>query len=77
MKQDTIKQPRVAAIGLGKSQIDSIAPLCGTLRTADTLLDYLEAYNWSETDVTILGIELAIPIEVRGHFLAIGPVSFA
>ena len=77
MKQDTTKRPRVAAIGLGKSQIDSIAPLCGTLRTADTLLDYLEAYNWSETDVTILGIELALPIEVRGHFLAIGPVSFA
>lgn len=75
MKQDTIKRPRVAAIGLDQSQIDSIAPLCGTLRTADTLPDYLEAYNWLETDVTILGAEHVIPVPVRGHVLAIGPVD--
>ena len=76
MKQDTIKRPRVAAIGLDQSQIASIAPLCGTLRTALTLAEYLKAYNWLETDLTILGIEHAIPIHVRGHVLAIGPVNF-
>ena len=75
MKQDTFKRPRVAAIGLDQSQIDSIAPLCGTLRTADTLPDYLAAYNWLETDVTILGVENANPIPVPGHVLAIGPVN--
>ena len=76
MKQDIIKRPRVAAIGIEESQLDSIAPLCGTLRTADTLHAYLAAYSWSETDMTILGRESTTRAEVPGHVLAIGPVTF-
>ncbi len=76
MKRDGIRRPRVAAIGLEESLLESIAPLCGTLRTADTLHDYLAAYNWSETDVTILGGRSSVAAEVPGHVLAIGAVAF-
>ena len=75
MKQE-IKRPRVAAIGLEESQLDSIAPLCGTLRAAGTLRGYLTAYSWSETDMTILGSDSRTMAQVPGHVLAIGPVNF-
>ena len=76
MRQDIIKRPRVAAIALRESQLDSIAPLCGTLRAADTLRAYLAAYSWSETDITVLGSEFPKGPEVPGHVLAIGHVTF-
>lgn len=76
MTRDTPKRPRVAAIGLNKPQLDSIAALCGEVRPADTMREYLDAYNWSETDVTILAGESQIPVLVNGHVLAIGPMRF-
>ena len=47
------KRPRVATIGLNEAQLASIAPLCGTLRPADSLDDYLNGYDWTETDVVV------------------------
>ena len=47
------KRPRVATIGLNEAQLASIAPLCGTLRQADSLDDYLNGYPWTETDVVV------------------------
>ncbi len=49
----TAKQPRVAAIGLDDSQLESIRPLCGELRAANSLEEYLNAYSWTETDILI------------------------
>ena len=73
MAQNRIKRPRVAAIRIGESQIQSIAPLCGTLRTAGSLEEYSENYNWIETDITILGDGHPIPVIVGGNVLAIEP----
>ena len=75
MTQNTIKRPRVAAIALNESQIESIAPLCGTLRPAGSLEGYLERYNWTETDITILGDSLDRGT-VRGNVLTIEPSGF-
>ncbi len=47
------KRPRVGAIGLSSSQLDSIRPLCGMLRPADSLGDYCELYSWTETDILV------------------------
>lgn len=49
------KRPRVAAIGLDDSQVESIEPLCGELRPADSLDTYLyeQKYSWTETDVMV------------------------
>ncbi len=75
MTQNTTKRPRVAAIGLDKSQIESIAPLCGTLRSADLLEEYLKNYNPTETDITILGnhsfLDLVDPVDVGGNVITI------
>ena len=47
----TVRRPRVATIGLDDTQVASIASLCGDLRAASLLDDYLENYDWTETDV--------------------------
>ena len=49
------KRPRVAAIGLSDAQIASIEPLCGELRPAGSLSEYLLSYSWTETDVMVAG----------------------
>ena len=46
-------RPRVLALGLDDPQARSIDPLCGELRRADTLQEYLEQYSWTETDIVI------------------------
>ena len=71
-------RPRVAAIGLHKKQIESIAPICGDLRAADSLDSYLNDYSWTETDITILGDGASVTRYVRGHVLTVNPstVSF-
>ena len=73
-------RPRVAAIGLQEGQIESIARLCGDLRTAESLGGYLETYSWTETDITILGEDsgedTSVSGPIRGHVLAIGPPDF-
>ena len=74
MTQNMTKRPRVAAIGLDEPQIESIAPLCGTLRPASSLEEYLKRYDWTETDITILGDGLD-PVAVKGNVLTIGTSS--
>ncbi|MCE2512074.1 MAG: hypothetical protein J4F50_05850 [Acidimicrobiia bacterium] len=77
MTQTATTRPRLAAIGLKEPQIESVAPLCGSLRTHSTLSSYLMNYNWTETDITILrnpGLQPTSP--VRGLVLAIGSSSF-
>lgn len=77
MTQNAITRPRVVAIGLDESEIESIRPLCGTLRTGNSLRKYLNRYNWTETDLTILyAPQQHSQTEVRGHVLAIGSSRF-
>lgn len=45
----------MAAIRLEDVQIEAIKPLCGTLRTANSISNYLDRYNWAETDIVICG----------------------
>ena len=47
------KRPRVVAIGLDDRQVASIAPLCGDLRGAYSLGEYLRDYSMTETDVVV------------------------
>lgn len=72
---NTPKRPRVAAVGLDQSQMESIAPLCGDLRPADSVRGYLKRYNWTETDITVLGSEPSRPT-VIGHVLAVDSWNF-
>ena len=50
----TVQRPRVAAIGLDDQQLESIRPLCGTLRSAVSPVDYARTYSWTETDVAVV-----------------------
>ena len=70
------KRPRVALIGLGEAQKTSIAHLCGTVRTANSVSNYLEQYNWSETDITVMRHVWPPGQQVEGHLLAIGAENF-
>lgn len=74
--QNATKRPRVAAIGLDRSQIESIAPLCGDLREEASVQSYLARYSWTETDITVLGDDRSPSIDVRGHVLAISRWTF-
>ena len=47
------KRPRVAAIGMDDARSESIIPLCGDLRKADSLEEYLQQYDWIETDIIV------------------------
>ena len=50
-----VERPRVAAIGLDASHIEAIRPLCGDLRSADSVGDYEHRYSWAETDLAVYG----------------------
>ena len=70
------RQPRVAAIGLDGPQRESIASLCGQLRSASSVRDYLQRFNWTETDI-VLSTQLGT--ENFGHpvnIMTIGSASF-
>ena len=69
-------RPRFAAIGLTEDQVVSIEPLCGTLRTADSVGEYVREFNWTETDI-VIGVDL-MSEEVGDdvHVLAITPRSW-
>lgn len=47
------RRPRVATIGLDESKIESISHLCGELRAADSMEDYLRHYSETETDIVV------------------------
>ena len=68
-------RPRVAAIGLNEDQMGSIRPLCGTLRTADSVGEYVKEFNWSETDI-VIGVDLTDEIGENVHVVAITPRSW-
>lgn len=69
-------RPRVAAIGLDDLQLQSIGPLCGELRSADSLADYTEDYSWTETDVVVSGAFSYNQLPVSVNLLTIGPMYF-
>lgn len=72
MTQNAVPRPRVAAIGLDEAQQAAIVHLCGTLRTADFVPDYLQRDSWSETDMTVVAsLDFPEP-EIRGHLFLIG-----
>ena len=68
------RRPRVAAIGLDDPGLASIAPLCGELRPADSLHDYLRSYSWAETDVVVSRASLG-QAAVSVNLMIVGPVS--
>ena len=70
------RRPRVAAIGLDGPQVASIAPLCGELREACSLGDYLQSYSWTETDVMVLCALDGHQVDNRVNLLLVGPISF-
>lgn len=70
-----IKRPRVAAIGLTDSQLESISHLCGVLRAADSPEQYAERFSWPETDVAVCHTLKSNLIEGTTHLLAAGFTS--
>ena len=70
------KRPRVAAIGLADSLVKSIVPLCGELRSADSLSGYLQSYSWTETDVMVSSILAWDKVDSSVNLMVIGPASF-
>ena len=70
-----VKRPRVAAVGLDTDQVESIAHLCGHLRTAASFEEYVAEHSLAETDVLVSGA-------LEGHavggvnLLTTGPVDF-
>ena len=70
------KRPRVAAIGLGDTQVASIAHLCGSLRRAAFVADYLHSYSWAETDVVVASGAHEETIAASVHLITIGDAWF-
>ena len=70
------KRPRVAAIGLDCPQVDSINQLCGVLRTADSIEEYLASHSLTETDVVVSGTPDQYKIVGEIHLFTIGPAAF-
>ena len=70
------RRPRVVAVGLHSSQVGSIAPLCGELRPAASLADYLRRYSWTETDVLVAGNIGWEEVDVGVNVLTIGTTNF-
>ena len=69
------RRPRVAAIGLEDLERESIALLCGELRPANSLHDYLQRYSWTETDVVVSRASLDGDQAVGSvNLMMIGPV---
>ena len=66
------KRPRVAAVGLGSPEVDSIRPLCGVLRVADSLGDYLDDYSWIETDILVLAAGTFNGVATGVNLIAVG-----
>ena len=67
------KRPRVAAIELDDSELESIAPLCGELRPAESLSEYLWGYSWTETDVMVSRVSLEL-VDPSVNLMTVGPI---
>ena len=70
------RRPRVAAIWLADSQVASIAPLCGELRSEDSLSDYLQSYSWTETDLMVSSALDQDEVDSSVNLMTIGPAFF-
>ncbi len=68
-------RPRVAAIGLDQTELQSIAPLCGELRSAGSVAGYLRGYSWTETDIVIARSLDRDLISQQVNLLTVGPMS--
>jgi len=66
-----VKRPRVAAVGLDDLQIEAVAPLCGEVRSASSITDYLSRFSWTETDLVIVGANADRKFEHNIHMLTI------
>ena len=73
---NAVPRPRVAAIGLDDPQIASIEYLCGTLRLASSLEEYLQGYSWTETDVVVSKDMHDRTSDIEANILAIGTSDF-
>ena len=71
----TTRRPRVAAIGLDRSQVASIAPLCGELRPADSMSRYLDSYSWTKTDVLVLSASYVQAVDSSVNLMTVGPTA--
>ena len=71
-----IKRPRVAAIGLDDSQVKSIGPLCGDLRTAYSVDEYVKNNSWTETDVAVVPNLQGMEDAGNVHVLTIAPAGW-
>ena len=72
------RRPRVVAIRLDDSELEAIAHLCGDLRQADSLGDYLSDYDWTETDVVVSrGLRSSrVYVDNRVNLMVVGLTSF-
>ena len=70
-----VKRPRVAVIGLDTDQVESIAHLCGDLRTAFSFEEYEAAHSLAETDVLVSGALEGLAVG-GVNLLTTGPVEF-
>ena len=70
------RRPRVAAIGLDDAQVASIEPLCGDLRPAESVSEYLQRYNWTETDAVVMSNPYRAFVDSSVNVMVIGPAIF-
>lgn len=66
-----VRRPRVAAVGLDDLQIEAVTPLCGEVRPASSISDYLSRFSWTETDLVIAGANAISKIGHGPHILTI------
>ena len=66
------KRPRVAAIGLEDAQLESLKQLCGVLRSAPSLPEYLQSYSWIETDIIVASGYTRFEVDVSVSVLTFG-----
>lgn len=71
-----VARPRVAVIGLDQTQVESIRPLCGELRTSSTWAKYIEQFSPTETDVAVISGPSGRLEGGSVHTLAIAPRYF-
>lgn len=71
-----VRRPRVAAVGLDDLQIEAVTPLCGEVRPAASISDYLSRFSWTETDLVIVGANADRKIVHGVHVLAINTTCY-
>ena len=70
-----VRRPRVAAVGLDRRQVESITHLCGDLRPAASLHEYLKNYSETETDILVTSTLGGMPVIPGVHVFTIGSAT--